>query len=49
MPLLERIRKGEDVFGHTAKPRDYRVLLHDRSKESNAAHGKSLGAVCRGY
>lgn len=43
MPLLEKIRKGEDVFGHTAKPRDYRVLLHDRSKKAMQRTVKSLG------
>ncbi len=43
MPLLEKIRKGEDVFGHTSKPRDYRVLLHDRSKKAMQRTVKSLG------
>jgi hypothetical protein len=43
MPLLEKIRKGVDVFGHTAKPRDYRVLLHDRSKKAMNRTVKSLG------
>lgn len=43
MPLLERIRKGDDVFGHKAKPRDYRVLLHDRSKKAMQRTVKSLG------
>jgi len=43
MPLLERIRKGADVFGHTSKPRDYRVLLHDRSKKAMQRTVKALG------
>jgi hypothetical protein len=43
MPLLEKIRKGDDVFGHTSKPRDYRVLLHDRSKKAMQRTVKSLG------
>jgi hypothetical protein len=32
--VVEKIRRGEDVFGHVAKPRDYRVLLHDRSTKA---------------
>ena len=43
MPLLEKIRKGADIFGHCAKPRDYRVLLHDRSKKAMQRTVKSLG------
>jgi hypothetical protein len=43
MPLLERIRKGADVFGHSSKPRDYRVLLHDRSKKAMQRTVRSLG------
>jgi hypothetical protein len=43
MPLLEKIRKGVDIFGHTSKPRDYRVLLHDRSKKAMQRTVKSLG------
>ncbi len=43
MPLLEKMRKGGDIFGHTAKPRDYRVLLHDRSKKAMSRTAKSLG------
>lgn len=34
MPILEKIRLAEDVYGHTCKSRDYRVLLHDRSKKA---------------
>jgi putative DNA primase/helicase len=43
MPLLEKIRTGADIFGHTAKPRDYRVLLHDRSKKAMQRTVKALG------
>jgi len=43
MPLLEKIRNGAEVFGHTAKPRDYRVLLHDRSKKAMQRTVKALG------
>jgi hypothetical protein len=43
MPLLEKIRKGVDIFGHTSKPREYRVLLHDRSKRAMQRTVKSLG------
>jgi hypothetical protein len=43
MPLLEKIRKGTDVFGHTTKPREYRVMLHDRSKKAMQRTVKSLG------
>lgn len=43
MPLLEKIRKGSDVFGHSAKARDYRVLLHDRSKKAMQRTVKALG------
>lgn len=43
MPLLEKIRKGGEIFGHTAKARDYRVLLHDRSKKAMQRTVKSLG------
>jgi hypothetical protein len=43
MPLLESIRKGEGVLGHTAKARDYRALLHDRSKKSMRRTAESLG------
>jgi primase/DNA polymerase family protein/AAA domain-containing protein len=43
MPLLEKIRKGADIFGHSAKPRDYRVLLHDRSKKAMQRTVKALG------
>jgi AAA domain len=41
-PLLERIRLGQDIYGHKCKPRDYRVLLHDRSKKAMQRTMKSL-------
>ena len=35
MPLLEGVRQGKAVWGHPAdKPRDYRTVLHDRSKKA---------------
>jgi hypothetical protein len=43
MPLLEKIRRGDEVWDHTAKPRDYRVLLHDRSKKAMQRTVKALG------
>jgi hypothetical protein len=43
MPLLEKIRKGESVFGHATKPRDYRILLHDRSKKGTRRTVRALG------
>jgi putative DNA primase/helicase len=43
MPLLEKIRNGADVWGHKiSKPRDYRVLLHDRSKKAMRRTAKAL-------
>lgn len=42
MPLLEKIRTGEDVWGHKTKPRDYRVLLHDRSKKATRRTARAL-------
>lgn len=43
--LLEKLRKGGEVWGHQAKARDYRVLSHDRSKRSIVSTVKSLGLV----
>jgi AAA domain len=43
VPLLEKIRKGTDVYSHQSKPRDYRVLLHDRSKKAMQRTVKALG------
>src|SRR6185437_13775481 len=43
MPLLENIRLGREVWGHkVSKPRDYRVLLHDRSKKAMRRTAKAL-------
>lgn len=43
MPLLEKIRHGQDVWGHkVSKPRDYRVLLHDRSKKAMRRTARAL-------
>ncbi len=42
MPALESIREGHGLLGHTTAPRDYRVLLHDRSKKSMRRTAESL-------
>lgn len=43
MPMLEKIRHAQDVWGHrVSKPRDYRVLLHDRSKKAMRRTAKAL-------
>jgi hypothetical protein len=43
LPALERIRLGQSVWGHpVGKPREYRVLLHDRSKKAMARTARSL-------
>lgn len=43
LPALEHIRLGEPVWGHpVTKPREYRVLLHDRSKKAMARTARSL-------
>jgi hypothetical protein len=43
MPVLEKIRLGEEVWGHgVSKPRDYRVLLHDRSKKAMRRTARAL-------
>jgi hypothetical protein len=43
MPMLEKIRHAQDVWGHTtSKPRDYRVLLHDRSKKAMRRTARAL-------
>lgn len=43
MPLLEKIRHGQEVWGHkVAKARDYRVLLHDRSKKGMRRTARAL-------
>ena len=42
MPLMEKLRKAEDIYGHKCKARDYRVLLHDRSKKAMQRTMKAL-------
>ncbi|HVP54937.1 MAG TPA: AAA family ATPase [Candidatus Eisenbacteria bacterium] len=43
MPLLEKIRHGQHVWNHNvSKPRDYRVLLHDRSKKAMRRTARAL-------
>ena len=42
MPLMEKLRKAEDIYGHKCKARDYRVLLHDRSKKAMRRTMKAL-------
>jgi hypothetical protein len=36
LTVLENVRKGEEVWGHKTTPREYRALLHDRSKKAMA-------------
>jgi hypothetical protein len=43
IPVLEKARLGSEVFGHTTKPREYRVLLHDRSRKAMRRTAKALG------
>src|SRR5262249_43359910 len=49
MTMLELVRSGKDVWGHTAAQRDYRVLLHDRSKKALARtlNALNLPQECR--
>ena len=43
MPLFEKVRKAEEVWGHKVlKARDYRVLLHDRSKKGMRRTTRSM-------
>jgi putative DNA primase/helicase len=43
MPLLEKIRHAQDVWNHkVSKARDYRVLLHDRSKKAMRRTARAL-------
>jgi hypothetical protein len=42
IPMVEKIRNGQEVFGHSSKPRDYRILLHDRSKRGLRRMAKKL-------
>lgn len=41
--LLGKVHRGSDVWGHKAKARDYRVLLHDRSPKAMFRTMKALG------
>jgi len=34
LTVLEKVRKGEEVWGHKSTLREYRALLHDRSKKA---------------
>ncbi|MFZ0139426.1 MAG: hypothetical protein WAK89_20340 [Candidatus Sulfotelmatobacter sp.] len=34
LTVLEKVRTGADVWGHSAKPRDYRVLMLDRGAKA---------------
>jgi len=34
LTVLEKVRPGGDVWGHKSTPREYRALLHDRSKKA---------------
>jgi hypothetical protein len=34
LTVLEKARKGEEVWGHKTAQREYRALLHDRSKKA---------------
>src|ERR1700674_1718319 len=43
MTLLEKIRKGENAWGHKTQPRDYRVLLHDRGQKAARRTAQALG------
>ena len=36
LTVLEKVRTGGDVWGHKSTPREYRALLHDRSKKAMA-------------
>jgi hypothetical protein len=36
LTVLEMVRKGQDAWGHKTTPREYRALLHDRSKKAMA-------------
>lgn len=39
LTIVEAARNGRDVWGHKTRPREYRALLHDRSKK---AMGRTL-------
>lgn len=42
IPVLEKMRLGQEVFGHVTKPREYGILLHDRSKKAMRRTAKAL-------
>lgn len=42
IPMLEKIRLGQSVFGHNAESREYGILLHDRSKKAMRRTAKAL-------
>jgi hypothetical protein len=43
MTLLEKTRKGGDVWGHGSNARDYRVLMHDRGAKGMRRTLNKLG------
>ncbi|HEX4039141.1 MAG TPA: hypothetical protein VHX37_13875 [Acidobacteriaceae bacterium] len=42
LTVFEKVRKGEDIWGHRCTPREWRALLHDRSKK---AMGRTIKAM----
>jgi hypothetical protein len=43
MTLLEKVRKGCDIWGHKSQARDYRVLMHDRGAKGMRRTLNKLG------
>ena len=43
MTLLEKVRRGADVWGHKTAARDYRVLMHDRGAKGMRRTLNALG------
>ena len=43
MTLLEKARKGGDIWGHKSQARDYRVLMHDRGAKGMRRTLNKLG------
>ncbi|MFZ0869022.1 MAG: AAA family ATPase [Candidatus Sulfotelmatobacter sp.] len=43
MTLLEKVRRGGDVWGHKTAARDYRVLMHDRGAKGMRRTLNALG------
>ena len=43
MTLLEKARKGADIWGHKSQARDYRVLMHDRGAKGMRRTLSKLG------